>query len=96
MNKLIDLIAKCKEILRRDLVKEGYENDDEIFQNSEFEVTHRKEEERDIIVAYGSQEWVGSKFEEEIINEIEEEILKEYPNAEFKWYNNLAGGYWSL
>ena len=95
-NKLMDLISKCKEVLKRGLIKEGYDDDDEIFKKAEFKVRHEKKGEKDIIVARGSQEWVNSDFEEEIINDIEDEITNEYPDAEFKWYNNSAGGYWII
>lgn len=95
-NKLMDLINKCKEVLKRGLIEEGYDDDDEIFDKAEFEVRHEKKGEKDIIVAHGSQEWVNSDFEEEIINNIKDEITNEYPDAEFKWYNNSAGGYWII
>lgn len=95
-NKLMDLINKCKEVLKRGLIEEGYDDDDEIFEKAEFEVRHEKKGEKDIIVAHGSQEWVNSDFEEEIINDIKDEITNEYPEAEFKWYNNSAGGYWII
>lgn len=95
-NKLMDLINKCKEVLKRGLIEEGYDDDDEIFEKAEFEIRHEKKGEKDIIVAHGSQEWVNSDFEEEIINDIKDEITNEYPDAEFKWYNNSAGGYWII
>ncbi len=95
-NKLMDLISKCKEVLKRGLIKEGYKDDDEIFKKAEFEVRHEKEGEKNIIIAHGSQEWLNSDFEEEIINDIEDEITNEYPEVEFKWYNNSAGGYWII
>lgn len=98
-NKLMDLVSKCREILKRYLVKKGYKDEggDEIFFNAKFEVRHEKDNDgKDMIILNGNPEWQGTNFEEDVVSDIDKEILYEYPTAEFKWWNNSAGGYWKL
>ena len=91
-NKIMDLVAKCQDILKRAIIKEGYRTP----QDAEITLSHQKAGEYDQFVLNGKVKWQGSDLEKEVIEDVDKEIKQSYPNSTFTKLEKSAGGYWTL
>lgn len=91
-NRLMDLVTRCQEILKRGLVKEGYKSEED----ADIKIEHQKAGEYDQILLKGNPEWTGTDLEKETVEDVDKEIKMLYPNSQFTWYEDTTGGYWTL
>lgn len=91
-NKIMDLVAKCQDILKREIIKEGYRTPED----AEITLSHQKAGQYDQIVLNGNVKWQGSDTEEAILDDLDKEIREAYPESYFTGHKNSAGGFWTL